>query len=87
MPRPKCKLHPKSRVVRSGYYGAHNEFVRWLCKPGDGTRHYLNHDQRKPIDGAFVAHQSRPDVGIAELLEHLPALVTVRRELGQVGRL
>jgi MULE transposase domain len=49
MPRPTCKLHPKSRVVRSGYYGAHNEFVRWLCKPGPGSKgkHYLNLTQRK----------------------------------------
>jgi hypothetical protein len=39
------------------------------------------------FDGAFVAHQSHPDVTIAELLEHLPAALTsVRRELGRVGR-
>jgi AcrR family transcriptional regulator len=39
------------------------------------------------FDGAFVAHQSHPDVTIAELLEHLPAaLASVRRELDRVGR-
>jgi AcrR family transcriptional regulator len=39
------------------------------------------------FDGAFVAHQSHPEVTIAELLEHLPpALAAVRRELGRVGR-
>jgi AcrR family transcriptional regulator len=36
------------------------------------------------FDGAFVAHQARPRVGVADLLEHLPAaLVAVRRELEQ----
>ena len=39
------------------------------------------------FDGAFVAHQSHPEVTIAELLEHLPAaLAGVRRELGRAGR-
>jgi hypothetical protein len=39
------------------------------------------------FDGAFVAHQSHPEVTIAELLEHLPAaLAAVRRELGRAGR-
>ena len=34
------------------------------------------------IDGAFVAHQSLPAVGIGDLLRHLPAaLIAVRREL------
>jgi AcrR family transcriptional regulator len=34
------------------------------------------------FDGAFVAHQSRPEVGIGDLLRHLPAaLIAVRREL------
>jgi hypothetical protein len=36
------------------------------------------------FDGAFVAHQSRIEVGIGDLLQHLPAaLVAVRRELEQ----
>jgi AcrR family transcriptional regulator len=36
------------------------------------------------FDGAFVAHQSRPETGIGELLRHLPAATTaVRRELGR----
>jgi AcrR family transcriptional regulator len=36
------------------------------------------------FDGAFVAHQSRPEVGIGDLLEHLPAaLMAVRRELSR----
>ena len=35
-------------------------------------------------DGAFVAHQSHPEVGLGELLEHLPAALTaVRRDLGR----
>jgi hypothetical protein len=55
--------------------------------PGSGSGDRLARFALAAIDGAFVAHQSRRDVGIAELLEHLPALVTVRRELGQVGRL
>lgn len=39
------------------------------------------------FDGAFVAHQSHPEVTIAELLEHLSAaLVAVRRELRVAGR-
>jgi AcrR family transcriptional regulator len=34
------------------------------------------------FDGAFVAHQSRPELGIGDLLRHLPAaLMAVRREL------
>lgn len=34
------------------------------------------------FDGAFVAHQSHPKVGIGELLSHLPAaLIAVRRDL------
>lgn len=34
------------------------------------------------FDGAFVAHQSRPETGIGDLLEHLSAaLIAVRREL------
>jgi AcrR family transcriptional regulator len=34
------------------------------------------------FDGAFVAHQSLPDIGIGDLLRHLPAaLIAVRREL------
>jgi AcrR family transcriptional regulator len=38
------------------------------------------------FDGAFVAHQSHPEVTIAELLDHLPAaLAAVRRELGRAG--
>jgi hypothetical protein len=36
------------------------------------------------FDGAFVAHQSHPEVTLAGLLEHLPAaLIAVRRELGR----
>jgi len=36
------------------------------------------------FDGAFVAHQSLPDVSIGSLLEHLPAaIIAVRRELAQ----
>jgi AcrR family transcriptional regulator len=38
------------------------------------------------FDGAFVAHQARPEVSLAGLLEHLPAaLIAVRRELGRRG--
>jgi AcrR family transcriptional regulator len=34
------------------------------------------------FDGAFVAYQSRPELALAEPLEHLPAaLIAVRREL------
>jgi AcrR family transcriptional regulator len=36
------------------------------------------------IDGAFVAHQSHPEVTLGGLLQHLPAaLIAVRRELGR----
>jgi AcrR family transcriptional regulator len=36
------------------------------------------------VDGAFVAHQTSPDVGVGELLEHLPAaLIAMRRELAR----
>jgi AcrR family transcriptional regulator len=34
------------------------------------------------FDGAFVAHQARPELSIGDLLRHLPAaLIAVRREL------
>ena len=37
------------------------------------------------LDGAFVAHQSQPEIALRDMLEHLPAaLVAVRRELGRV---
>jgi len=36
------------------------------------------------FDGAFVAHQARPDVALGDLLRHLPAaVIAVRRELGR----
>jgi AcrR family transcriptional regulator len=36
------------------------------------------------FDGAFVAHQSRPETGIGDLLQHLPAaLIAVRRDVKQ----
>lgn len=39
------------------------------------------------VDGAFVAHQSRPEVTVSELLEHLPAaIIAMRRELAKVTR-
>ena len=39
------------------------------------------------FDGAFVAHQSQPEVTLGDLLEHLPtALIAIRRELGRRGR-
>ena len=31
------------------------------------------------FDGAFVAHQSHPQMAIAELLEHLPAALAATR--------
>jgi AcrR family transcriptional regulator len=39
------------------------------------------------VDGAFVAHQSRPEVSVSDLLKHLPAaIIAVRRELAKVTR-
>jgi AcrR family transcriptional regulator len=36
------------------------------------------------FDGAFLAHQSRPETGIGDLLQHLPAaLIAVRRDVKQ----
>jgi AcrR family transcriptional regulator len=36
------------------------------------------------FDGAFVAQQSNPAIGLRDLLEHLPAaVIAVRRELGR----
>ena len=55
--------------------------------PKSGSADHLARFALAAFDGAFVAHQSHPEVGIAELLEHLPAaLVTVRRELGRAVR-
>jgi AcrR family transcriptional regulator len=39
------------------------------------------------FDGAFVAHQSQPEITLGDLLEHLPtALIAIRRELERRGR-
>jgi AcrR family transcriptional regulator len=49
---------------------------------GDGADH-LARFALAAVDGAFVAHQSLPEVSLAGLLEHLPAaVIAVRRELG-----
>jgi AcrR family transcriptional regulator len=54
-----------------------------LDPAGDGADH-LARFALAAFDGAFVAHQSRPEVGIGHLLQHLPAaLIAVRRELEQ----
>ena len=51
----------------------------------DPASHAADHLARFTLaafDGAFVAHQSLPEVGIDDLLRHLPAaLIAVRREL------
>ena len=39
------------------------------------------------FDGAFIAHQARPDISLPDLLRYLPAaLVAVRRELNRAGQ-
>jgi AcrR family transcriptional regulator len=50
----------------------------------DDAAGYLARFWLAAFDGAFVAHQSEPEVPIGELLEHLPvALIAIRRELGR----
>jgi AcrR family transcriptional regulator len=54
---------------------------------GDGgAADHLARFSLAAFDGAFVAHQSDPDVRLGDVLEHLPsALIAVRRELGRRG--
>ena len=62
--------------------------VVFALDPDSGSADHLARFALAAFDGAFVAHQSHPQVTIAELLEHLPAaLAAVRRELGRVARL
>jgi AcrR family transcriptional regulator len=62
---------------------AQMQVVFGLDPEGDGADH-LARFALAAFDGAFVAHQSLPEIGIGDLLEHLPAaLVAVRRELEQ----
>lgn len=61
--------------------------IVFALDPESGPADHLARFALAAFDGAFVAHQSHPEVGVADLLEHLPAaLVTVRRELGRVVR-
>ncbi len=62
---------------------AQMQVVFGLDRAGDAADH-LARFALAAFDGAFVAHQSHPEVGIGELLQHLPAaLIAVRRELEQ----
>lgn len=46
MARPGCAEHPHAKVWRDGYYGLHKEFIRWKCKPADGSAaHFIRHNQ------------------------------------------
>ena len=50
--------------------------------PASAAADHLARFALAAFDGAFVAHQSRPEIGIGNLLQHLPAaLIAVRREL------
>ncbi len=52
--------------------------------PTSGAADHLARFALAAFDGAFVAHQSHPEIGIGDLLRHLPAaLIAVRRELGR----
>lgn len=61
------------------------ELVFGLERGGEAADH-LARFALAAFDGAFVAHQSQPDVALGDLLEHLPvALAAVRRELRSRG--
>ena len=61
--------------------------VVFALDPNSSPADHLARFALAAFDGAFVAHQSHPQVTIAELLEHLPAaLAAVRRELGRSAR-
>jgi AcrR family transcriptional regulator len=50
--------------------------------PASAAADHLARFALAAFDGAFVAHQARREVGIGDLLQHLPtALIAVRREL------
>jgi hypothetical protein len=51
---------------------------------GSGEADHLARFALATFDADFAAHQSRPEVGIGDLLQHLPAAsVAVRREQEQ----
>jgi AcrR family transcriptional regulator len=53
----------------------------------DGAADHLARFWLAAFDGAFVAHQSQPEVTLGDLLEHLPtALIAIRRELDRRRR-
>jgi hypothetical protein len=55
MPRPSCLLHPDSETQRRGYYGKHQEFIRWVCVPPNGEPpHYLRRDQKAELRQKLV---------------------------------
>jgi AcrR family transcriptional regulator len=50
--------------------------------PASDAAEHLARFALAAFDGAFVAHQARPEIGIGDLLQHLSAaLIAVRREL------
>jgi hypothetical protein len=55
--------------------------------PAEAAADHLARFWLAAFDGAFVAHQSQPEVTLGDLLAHLPAaLIAVRRELGRRAR-
>jgi hypothetical protein len=45
-----CRVHPRGRVRRDGYYGRYKEFVRWECVPPNGDApHYLKRSQQADL--------------------------------------
>jgi AcrR family transcriptional regulator len=60
--------------------------IVFALEPDSASADHLARFALAAFDGAFVAHQSNPQLTIAELLEHLPAaLAAVRRQLGRPG--
>jgi AcrR family transcriptional regulator len=60
--------------------------IVFALEPDSASAGHLARFALAAFDGAFVAHQSNPQLTIAELLEHLPAaLAAVRRQLGRAG--
>ena len=61
--------------------------IVFALDPESGPADHLARFALAAFDGAFVAHQSQPQLTIAELLDHLPAaLAAVRRELDRPAR-
>ena len=73
-------VEPGARAGARAAAGA--DAARLRARPEERGRRPSRALRARRFDGAFVAHQSHPEVTLGGLLEHLPAaLIAVRRDL------